>query len=267
MPPVIAVVSPGAMGAAVGQRLAGHGAKVLTSLEDRGAASAARAEALGLAPASDLELMDADILLSIVPPGAALETARRFAGHRLYVDCNAVSPTTARQIADAAGGRFVDVGIVGGPPKGDYSPVFYASGPDAAALATLNDLGLDVRVLDGPVGAASALKMSYAGFTKGFTALAAIMVLAAERQGTAEALRAEMAASQPDMLRWIDRQLTGMPPKAYRWVAEMEEIATFVGEDPQGVAVFEAAAQLYERIAADLAQDGAQTAVLKAFSG
>jgi L-threonate 2-dehydrogenase len=265
MSPTIAVVSPGVMGAAVGARLAAGGARVLTCLDGRSSESAARARAAGLTGAGDAELVAADLFLSIVPPGAALATARRFAGARLYVDCNAVSPDTVRVIEAEVAGDFVDVGIIGGPPRDGYGPVFYASGPAAGALTPLKAMGLDVRDLNGPIGAASALKMSYAGFTKGFTALAAAMVLAAGREGAATALRQEMAASQPDMLGWVDRQLATMPPKAYRWVAEMEEIAAFVGDDPEAAAIFQAAARLYDRMARDLAGEGTEVAALAAF--
>ena len=100
-------------------------------------------------------------------------------------------------------------------------------------FAALKDYGLDVRVLEGPLSAASALKMSYAGITKGTQALGAVMMLAATRGGSADALFAELKGSQPQMLAYMQRSLEIMPPKAYRWVAEMQEIADFVGEDPR----------------------------------
>src|SRR3954451_12161861 len=91
--------------------------------------------------------------------------------------------------------------------------------------------GLDIRIVGGGMGAASALKMSYAGITKGLTALGAAMMLGAARAGVAEALYAELAASQPALLAWFTRQIPGMYQKAYRWVAEMEEIAEFLEAD------------------------------------
>ena len=74
-----------------------------------------------------------------------------------------------------------------------------------------------------------------------------------------------MTASQPVLLGWLTRQMPKMPDKAYRWVAEMEEIATFVGEDPAGAQFYLGAARLYERIAADLEGAGKETAALNAF--
>jgi 3-hydroxyisobutyrate dehydrogenase-like beta-hydroxyacid dehydrogenase len=141
----------------------------------------------------------------------------------------------------------------------------YLSGPDALAVTVLQQYGLSTPVQPGPVGAASAMKMSYAGITKGFTALGAAMMLAATRAGTADALIAEMTVSQPHLLRWLTAQMPKMPSKAYRWVAEMEEIAAFVHQDPAGSAFYQAAAQLYQRIADDLAGDGAEVKSLQAF--
>jgi 3-hydroxyisobutyrate dehydrogenase-like beta-hydroxyacid dehydrogenase len=258
----VAILAAGAMGAAVGQRLREGGARVLTSLAGRGAATIERARRAGLVEAaSDAELVGAaDIVLSIVPPGEAAGLAARLrpaladaARPPLYADCNAVSPDSVRAIAAAlapAGCPFVDVGTIGGPPKpGAAGPKFYGSGPAAGRLAVLRDYGLDVRPLDGPVGAASALKMSYASLTKGLTALGAAMMLAAERSGAAAALRAELADSQPALHAWLARQVPAMYPKAYRWVAEMEEIARFLGEGTPEATMFEGAARLYERLA------------------
>ncbi len=118
-------------------------------------------------------------------------------------------------------------------------------------LRRLNDYGLIVRVLEGSLTAASALKMSYAGITKGFTALGASMMLAATRGGSAEALKAELAESRPDLLRYLSTQVPAMYSKAYRWVAELDEIANFVGTDHAEHEMLSAAARLYERIAED----------------
>jgi 3-hydroxyisobutyrate dehydrogenase-like beta-hydroxyacid dehydrogenase len=180
--PTVAVVAPGNMGAGVGRRLAENKVTVLTSLAGRSEESAKRAREAGMQPVEDRTLAEADFFLSIIPPGDALGLAKRLAPvltaankKPVYVDCNAVSPPTVQKIADeiaATGCPFVGAGIIGPPPKpGSTNTKIYASGPAAADFAGLNDYGLIVRVLDGPVTAASALKMSYAGITKGFTAL------------------------------------------------------------------------------------------------
>jgi 3-hydroxyisobutyrate dehydrogenase-like beta-hydroxyacid dehydrogenase len=259
----VAIIAPGNMGAAVGARLTEHKVTVLTSLAGRSEASAARARAAGMTAVADAQLTECDFLLSIVPPGDALALAQRLtpvlsAANKkpTYVECNAVSPQTATSIAAviaATGCPFVGAGIIGPPPKtGTTNTKIYASGPDAADFARLNDYGLIVRVLQGPLTAASALKMSYAGITKGFTALAASMMLAATRGGSAAALKAELAESQPALLGFMTRQTPAMYAKAYRWVAELDEISAFVGDDHAEHAMLEAAARFYERIAADV---------------
>jgi 3-hydroxyisobutyrate dehydrogenase-like beta-hydroxyacid dehydrogenase len=168
-------------------------------------------------------------------------------------------------VIEAAGAPFVDAGIVGPPPRGGNRTILYASGKEASRFATLNDYGLVVRVLGETLGDASALKMSYAGITKGFTAIATAMMLAATRNGTAEALQNELAESQPQLTAWLTRQVPNMYSKAYRWVAEMEEIAGFVGDDEAAREMFEGTARLYERIAADEAGEKKETAALTAF--
>jgi 3-hydroxyisobutyrate dehydrogenase-like beta-hydroxyacid dehydrogenase len=266
MRPVVAILSQGAMGAGVAARLVAHGVRVLTSLEGRSAASAARAAAAGMEAVDEAGLAAADAFLSILPPAEALATAERLgpafaaaAAPPLYVDCNAVSPTTMRRIAavlGAQGLRVVDAGIIGGPPREGYAgPVVHASGPEAPRLAALLEgRGLDLRVLDGPVGAASALKMSYAGITKGLVAIGSAMMLAATRAGAAQALHAELAASQPALAAWFGRMVPSMYAKAYRWSGEMEEIADFAADDAAAAAIYRGAAALYERLAGEAGQ-------------
>jgi hypothetical protein len=152
----------------------------------------------------------------------------------------------------------IDAGIIGGPPlpgsqDPSAGPRFFTSGPHAHRLAALTRYGLDIAVMDAPIGAASGLKLAYAGLTKGFTALAAAIVTAASRDGLAEALRIELARTQPQFLDRIDRFVPAMFPKAYRWVAEMEQIAEFIADPAAGATIYEGAASLYEAIAADLA--------------
>ncbi|HEV3183646.1 MAG TPA: DUF1932 domain-containing protein [Xanthobacteraceae bacterium] len=276
MKPVVAVIAQGMMGAGVGKRLTENGLQVLTSLKGRSEASAKRARDAGMTDATDEQIAGADLILSIVPPGDALALAQSLApalerGNRkpAYVDCNAVNPKSVARIEAAVvptACPFVDAGIVGGPPKpGGTGPVFYASGAEAARFAVLKDYGLDVRVVDGGVGAASAVKMSYAGITKGFTALGTVMMLAASRAGTAEVLHRELAQSQPQLLAWLTRQVPNMYSKAYRWVAEMEEIAGFVAEDEAGHQIFAGASALYERLAEDFEGPRAETGAATKF--
>jgi putative dehydrogenase len=278
MRPTVAIVAQGAMGAGVAQRLAEQKVSVTTSLTGRTEKSAARARAAGMQAADERQLAEADFFLSIVPPGEALALAKRLAPvltaankKPVYADCNAVSPATMREIAEvvrATGCPFVAAAIIGPPPKpGSTNTKIYASGPAAKDLARLNDYGLIVRVLEGELTAACALKMSYAGITKGFTALGAAMLLAAAREGAGEALHTELAESQGALLGWLTRQVPIMYPKAYRWVAELDEVAAFVGTDRPEHEMLSAAARLYERLAADVDGDNKETGALDAFLG
>ena len=258
---VIAIIAQGMMGAGVGRRLHESGAEVRTLLSGRSSSSAERARAAGMEPAIDERalLAGADFFLSILPPSEAVALADRLApaltalDHKpVYVDCNAVSPQTAIRIGEViapTGADFVDAGIIGGPPRPNYSPTIYASGPTAGQTAVLRDWGIDWRVIDGPIGAASALKMSYAGITKGTTAIAAAMLLGAARFGCGEALIAELTESQPEMLARMRSGIPRMYDKAYRWVAEMEEISHFLEKNPPSHDIYAAVARLYDYLA------------------
>lgn len=272
--PTVAVIAPGNMGAGVATRLTANGVRVLTSLDGRSAASQKRAADAGMTAANDPEIAGVDILLSIVPPGQALSLAEklkpalRASNHKpVFVECNAVSPQTVGKIAAVigeAGCPFVDGGIVGPPPRIDSSRTrMYVSGPDAARVADLNNYGLDVRVMAGKIGDASALKMSYAAFNKGVVALGAIAALAADRAGVGDALRAELAESQPARLTELTRTIPDMLPKAYRWVAEFDEIAEFAGGSE--AEIFKGIGRLYDRIATDVEGARNESGALTAF--
>jgi 3-hydroxyisobutyrate dehydrogenase-like beta-hydroxyacid dehydrogenase len=234
----VAVVAPGDMGHAVADVLRRNGLRVVTTLGGRGPDSVARANRAGMVALANLQAVtfEADAFLSILPPSRALDLAGEVAAclkttrkPLLYVDCNAVSPETVRAIGAviaASGGRFVDAGIIGAPPKPEgKGPRFYASGLDAPAFAELGKHGLDIRLIGQEVGQASALKMCYAAMSKGLTALATEALTAARLLGVDEAMKTELQGSQPTILDYATRALPSMPPKAYRWIGEMEEIA------------------------------------------
>lgn len=195
MPLTIAVVSAGAMGSAVGARLAQAACTVLTNLDGRSPATRERARKAGMQDVPLTELAQrASIVLSILPPGDAASFAGLYVdafksvrsapaggtdgGERvIFADCNAVAPPTVKAIAANFAGlpiAFVDAGIIGGPPSDGYNPTFYASvdTADGAALdkfVRLEEYGLKVTALRGDgtgVGDASALKMSYAVSTR-----------------------------------------------------------------------------------------------------
>jgi len=250
----VGLLSPGEMGSAVASTLREHGATVRTCLEGRSARTRSLAERDRLEVASTLaDLVRAsDLILSIVPPASALDVARgvaaalRATGARpLYVDCNAVAPSTVRAVAATLGGEVVDVGIIGAPPGGrDQSPPtrFYASGPKAEELELP---GLDVRAIGAEVGTASALKMCYAALTKGFTALATELLVAAQLLGVDDELAKELIDSQAQHHAIMARQIPRMPTVAHRWIGEMEEIAKTFAELGLTPRILDGAADIY----------------------
>ena len=273
---VIAIHSPGAMGSAIAARLVEHGARVLTSLHGRSAASVERARTAGMEEVSLETIATADIILSIVPPGQAVALAEGFvlrlkeSRHKpVFIDCNALSPETKTQVAVTlaqTGCDVIDGAIIGPPPRpGEKGPRFYVSGEESGRASVLRKLGLDLRQIDGPIGAAAALKMSYAGITKGLTALAAAMLLAASRSGASTELYRELGESLPQLLSRFEIEIPVMYPKAYRWVAEMREIAAFLREYKAAAMIFEGAAQLYDRLATDIANEGRERGTLDQF--
>jgi len=275
MTTTIAILAPGAMGAGIGLHLVEGGATVLTNLEGRSAPSRARAEQAGMREAPLAALAEADLVLSIVPPGEAVALAERLApaleaGRRkpVFVDANAVSPATVARVAAAlagTGAAVVDGCIIGAPPgPRGKSPALYVSGDPGGLTEPLRRHGLDLKVMDAPFGAASGLKLAYAMCTKGVTAMAAGMLLGAARNEVGPALRAELERSQPELLARFGKAMPDMLPKAYRWIAEMREIAAFLGPDDPAAMMFEGAARVYERLAADRAGSRALSETLLA---
>jgi 3-hydroxyisobutyrate dehydrogenase-like beta-hydroxyacid dehydrogenase len=271
----VAVIGAGAMGAGVATRLHENGCQVLTLLGGRSAASRRRAEAAGMRDASLEQVGRSDVILSIVPPaqaGAVVERLAPALGEGvLLCDANAVNPETKRRLArrvQGLGGRLVDGAIIGGPPAGDDAgPRLYLAGDGADEVAALRAFGLDTRVLGGPFGAAAALKMCYGGLNKGVIGLATAILLAARRHGAAEDLVAEMGDSLPWLLERLPRSVPSMYAKAYRWDAEMHEVAGFLApDDLAGAAVWDGLGDFYtDRAAA--APTGEELAELRRLLG
>lgn len=258
----VGVVSPGDMGQAVAGRLQACGYTVYTALAGRSPRTRGLAAKAGIEDCGTMAALveRCDMVWSILNPAAAVEKAREVAaalastGRRItYVDCNAIAPETVKEIAGiiaAAGGGFVDAGIIGPPPRGSAKARLFVSGPDTGALAAIQDPQLIVRVVSDRVGDASAVKMCYAAITKGTVALAIELSIAARKLGVSEVLESEFHDSMPLVHDWLLTRIVPMPPKAYRWVPEMNEIArTFadVGMTPR---IMLGAADMFEAIAA-----------------
>jgi 3-hydroxyisobutyrate dehydrogenase-like beta-hydroxyacid dehydrogenase len=247
----VGLLHPGEMGAAVGRVLVKSGHEVLWLPVGRSQETARRADQAGLAAVEDLG--DAELILSICPPHAALEVARSLEGTRaLVVDANAVSPMTARQIGALFGDSWVDGGIVGPPPLRAGTTRLYLSGPRAGEVARLfTDTALEPVILPGSPVAASALKMAYAAWTKGSAALLLGTQASARATGVEAALQAEWRRSQPDLPDRALRAADSAASKGWRWVGEMQEIAATFADAGLPAGFHEAAAEMYERAARD----------------
>jgi 3-hydroxyisobutyrate dehydrogenase-like beta-hydroxyacid dehydrogenase len=252
----VGVLHPGEMGAAVGAVLRGRGNPVLWASEGRSAETAARAEAAGLEDVVSVDevVRRSDVILSICPPHAALDVAHAVGGFTgVYVDANAVSPATAHAVADTVA-RVVDGGIIGPPPESPGSTRLYLSGVEADTVAELfAGSALDARIVSDEIGAASAVKMAYAGWTKGTAALLLAVRSLARSEGIEQTLLDEWELSSPELAERSVRAAGSAATKGWRWVAEMEEIAaTFTAAGlPDGFHL--AAADVFRAITDDLA--------------
>jgi 3-hydroxyisobutyrate dehydrogenase-like beta-hydroxyacid dehydrogenase len=254
----VGLLHPGEMGAAVGRCLAGAGHRVLWAREGRSEATAARASAAGLAAVADAgEIVQrSDIIMSVCPPHAAVDVARQVAGFGfggIFVDANAISPATARQVAaivKPGGADFVDGGIIGQPPSaGPGHTRLYLSGERAAAVRRLFEgTAVDARIVERDlVGAASAVKMAYASWTKGSAALLLTARALARAEGVEEALLAEWAMSQPELSGRSQGAAGSAGAKGWRWIGEMEEIVAAMEAAGLPAGFHQAAAEVYRR--------------------
>jgi len=245
---IVGLLHPGEMGAAVGAALRGRGHDVVWASAGRSAATAARAHEAGLEDAGapkDLARR-CEVIVSLCPPHAAAEVARPLAGFAgIYVDANAISPPTSRGIA-AGFDRYVDGGIVGPPPRAAATTRLYLSGSEAVAVAGLfAGSPLATVVVSGEPGAASAVKMAYAAWTKGTSALLLAIRALAREEGIEQTLLEEWAVSLPHLHEQSLRAARAAAAKGWRWVGEMEEIGeTFAAAGlPDGF--HRAAAEIY----------------------
>jgi 3-hydroxyisobutyrate dehydrogenase-like beta-hydroxyacid dehydrogenase len=260
----VGLLHPGEMGASIGASLRRAGVQVLWISAERGPATRRRAQTADLIDAGTLPALveRSDLVLSVCPPHAAIQVARMVAASGFagtYVDANAVAPTTARALSavvERAGGRFVDGDLIGGPVRPGGATRLYLSGPDAGEVAALfASTDLETVALGGDVAAASALKMCYAAWTKGTSALLLAIRAAAGAYGVDEALLAEWARTQPHLAE-RSQAAAGTARKAWRFAGEMDQIAAGFAEAglPDGFA--RAAADLYRRLAAFKDVDG-----------
>jgi 3-hydroxyisobutyrate dehydrogenase-like beta-hydroxyacid dehydrogenase len=274
---VIGLLNPGEMGAAVGQCLTGADHQVLWASEGRGPDTAARAQEAGLTDIGSARQMaaEADVIMSICPPHAALDVAWAVHGFTgLYLDANAIAPDTAREVAKLitdSGGRYVDGGIIGSPPRTAGTTRLYLSGEYAPQVhALFAGTALEPRIVVGADMAASAVKVAYASWTKGSAALLLAARALAEAEGVEDTLLEEWSMSQPRLADQVDRAARSAVTKGWRWVGEMEEIAASMAGAGLPDGFHQAAAEVYRRsprLAHLPADDTALKAVLTDLTG
>lgn len=254
----IALLHPGNMGVTIGAAAAAGSARVVWASDGRGQATRKRAQAAGLI---DVETLAAavgtsEVLLSVCPPDAALDVARAVAALKfsgIYVDANAVSRSTAEEIGaivSKAGAGFVDGGIIGSPVKQAGTTRLYLSGTDAPKIAELFAGSLlDARSIGGEPGAASALKVAYAAWTKCTDALILTIRAFAAHEGVDHALLEEWSISQPALEKKCIRAAAVAVPKMWRYVGEMKEIAEAFAAAGLTTGFHDAAAEVSDRLA------------------
>lgn len=249
----IGILHPGEMGAGVAGALVRGGHEVYWISAGRSADSARRAAEEGLLDAGELPalLERVELVVSIVPPHAAVDVAKQVAGFTgRYLDANAISPGHAAEVAaiiEAGGGTAVDAGIIGGPPRTGTTRL-YLSGPGAEEVAALfPPEEATIRIVTGDRFGASAVKMGYAAWTKGSAALMLGIRAMARATGVEADLVAEWSETQPRLLDTGRRAGASAEDRGWRWAGEMEEIAeTFRTAGLPG-GFHEAAAELYRR--------------------
>lgn len=264
----VGLLHPGEMGAVVGGCLVSVGHEVLWDPDGRSRATTGRALAAELTGVKfDRLIANSSVILSICPPHAALDVAHQVAAAGYtgcYVDANAVSVATAQQVAavvTAAGASYVDGGIIGQPPESAGHTRFYLSGPRASEVRVLfNRSPLDARIADGPLYAASTVKMAYAAWTKGSSALLLAARALARAGGVERTLLAEWQLSQPNLAAQSERSATAAAAKGWRWIGEMEEIAASMNAAGLPDGFHEAAAEVFDRASRADVPTGRRTA-------
>jgi len=254
----VALLHPGNMGTTIGVAAATSGARMVWVSEGRSKASHDRARDAGLRDVKSITnaVNECEVILSVCPPDAALDLAREVAQHRfkgIYVDANAISRATAQQICEIvtkAGADFVDGGIIGSPVKRPGTTRLYLSGEHAPEIAALfTDSMLDAKTIGAEPGAASALKVAYAAWTKCTDALLLAIRTFAATEGVDRALLEEWTISQPDLERRSQQAAAVATPKAWRYIGEMKEIAATFDAAGLPAGFHNAAAELWERLA------------------
>ncbi|MBS27679.1 MAG: 6-phosphogluconate dehydrogenase [Alphaproteobacteria bacterium] len=269
----IGVVSTGDMGHAIGRTLREGGFTAMTALDDRSDRSRKLAADAGIEDAGSLASLTekADLILSVMPPSAAVDFASRAADAMrgtgkapLFVDCNAIAPSTTQTISGIvtdAGAGYLDGGIIGGPPGRSAPTRLYVSGEAPERLEVIARPDLLIRPLPGGVGAASAIKMCYAALNKGAMTLETLVLIGAAQLGLSQELHQELSESQAQVLQRMERRVPWLAADAERWTGEMLEIAKTFSEIGLTPKIHQGAADMFQLLAeSSLASETRETA-------
>ena len=254
----IGVLHPGEMGISLATSAINAGHQVYWLSEGRSEKTRARAEKYGLLEINSLSLLcqTCGVVISICPPHAAEEVARSVseAGFRgLYLDANAISPQRAikiGQMLEANGSHFVDGGVIGGPAWKPNETWLYLSGDRANEMAACFSNGpLETKIIGSEIGRASGLKMCYAAYSKGTTALLSAILATAESLNVRDELYQQWELDEPGFSERVNRRVARVTAKAWRFEGEMKEIASTFGAAglPEGFHL--AAAEIYHKMA------------------
>lgn len=253
----IGILHPGEMGVSIAASAIDSGHQVYWVSQGRGERTRARAEEHNLVEvASLLQLCQTcKVILSVCPPHAAEDVARSVAATQFdgsYVDANAISPQRSvriGQLMQSAGIRFIDGGIIGGPAWKPKETWLYLSGEHSQQITACFSKGpLQTRIIGDEIGKASALKMCYAAYSKGTTALLAAIVAASETLGIREELYQQWDMDDQDFSEQVNQRVKRVTAKAWRFEGEMKEIAETFREAGLPGEFHEAAAQIYHRM-------------------
>ena len=255
---IIGLIGLGEMGSEIGRYLVMNDLEVISVYKGRSDLSKKRALNYGIKDAGSIEkfCMKSDLIISIIPPDKAIETAESYTSYKnkngqIYCDLNAVSTMTAKKlklILDEKKIEYVDGAIMGGPPTENYSPRIYLSGKLSEKLKFLNGKGMELMILKGSDFKASATKMVYASITKGSKALVAGALITAKKNNVYDELMDELKYSEEYFSIVAKNQLPNVKHKAYRWIGEMNEISLTFKESGLTGGFHSEAEKVYELI-------------------
>jgi 3-hydroxyisobutyrate dehydrogenase-like beta-hydroxyacid dehydrogenase len=254
----IGLLYPGEMGVSIAASAINSGHQVYWVSSGRSDKTRGRAEKHHLIEVDSLYQLCqvSKIIFSVCPPHAAEDVARSvieqgFKGY--FLDANAIAPQRAGRIGqmmEANDIRFIDGGIIGGPAWTPKETWLYLSGQDAEVITECFSKGpLETKIIGGEIGKASALKMCFAAYSKGTTALLTAILATAESLGVRDALYQQWAADNSEFVKQAEGRATRVTAKAWRFEGEMHEIASTFQEAGLPHGFHQAAAEVYRRLA------------------